>query len=562
MKRVALLFAVVAGLATVGVFFGQWAEPDNVRALPPGGIDAFAATGQVTALSRLGQETVQVQGSVTIQRQDPHMDAGVEVADAEIIGLSFTGESVTGPITITESPALASNGEIRSMQAGQQFPAWSFFDTYIDVEIPASGTRTPGRLSLHNVSPLRLTAAGAINEWPPTGVKYASAPLQGVDNDGDTLIDEDTADDDLDGAYDEDPPGNFNEDTDDEIDEDGPVGVDNDGDTQVDEDPTCLPLFPTLPAGVCIVSVSVILGEVTTPAPTDTPCPPEICSPPPTRTVTATRTQAPTRAPTATPESTCEPARVSGSVYSDVLRAPLFIPDDDEEGVSDCFAVSASRVITDLNVTLEISHTWVGDLNVIVTHEQSGTSVVLIDRPVHQETPPAATASISTRPWTTKRQPPRRMRAIAEPRRSGEGSGRTSRCRRSTGRTSQVTGRSTSRIYKPTTKARWTAGPLPSTRCPPRRTLATRTAAEASTASMPRSSFSASRAWWTPSLVRRTPTRMRTVTSTASTARSSSSSPPASWTRCPLAALAFRGQAFPARLQSASWTPIILVGPL
>ena len=46
--------------------------------------DTLRATGQVTAASRLGQETIQLQGSVTMQRQDPHTDAGVAVVDTEI----------------------------------------------------------------------------------------------------------------------------------------------------------------------------------------------------------------------------------------------------------------------------------------------------------------------------------------------------------------------------------------------------------------------------------------------------------------------------------------------
>jgi len=305
------LASFAAVLIVIVAAIGALRSALPARALPPGGIDAFAATGQVTALSRLGQETVQVQGSVTMQRADPHMDAGVEVANAEIIGLSLTGTSLTGPISISESAGLPSSGEFRSLQAAQQFPASSFFDTFIDVEVPASGFRTPGRLALHNVSPLRLTAAGPIAGWPPTGAKYASAPLQNVDNDGDTLIDEDTADDDLDGAYDEDPPGNGDEDTDGRVDEDGSLGVDADTDTRVDEDPNCLPLFPTLPAGVCIVAVSITLGGAQTPGPTSTPCAPA-CLPTPTRTSGPTGTPPP---PTPTPTAT-QPAGPEDPTFS------------------------------------------------------------------------------------------------------------------------------------------------------------------------------------------------------------------------------------------------------
>jgi len=95
------------------------------------------------------------------------MDGSVEVADAEIIGLNLTGTSTTGAITITESPALASTGEVRSLQAGPQFPASSFFDVFIDVSIPESGYRSPA--SVHNTSPVHLTAAADISAWPPEG---------------------------------------------------------------------------------------------------------------------------------------------------------------------------------------------------------------------------------------------------------------------------------------------------------------------------------------------------------------------------------------------------------
>jgi hypothetical protein len=97
-------------------------------------------------------------------------------------------------------------------------------------------------------------------------LKYAPATLADVDNDGDTLIDEDSSDEDGDHMFDEDPPGGGNQDTDAFLDEDPamaqcvPAAVcDDDGDTLVDEDPSCYPLQPTRPAGVCLVSLSITL---------------------------------------------------------------------------------------------------------------------------------------------------------------------------------------------------------------------------------------------------------------------------------------------------------------
>lgn len=43
--------------------------------------------------------------------------------------------------------------------------------------------------------------------------------------------------------------------------------------------------------------------------------------------------------------------------------------------------VSASGTISDLNVSVDISHTFVGDLAVTLTHLDTGTSVTIIDHP-------------------------------------------------------------------------------------------------------------------------------------------------------------------------------------
>jgi subtilisin-like proprotein convertase family protein len=60
---------------------------------------------------------------------------------------------------------------------------------------------------------------------------------------------------------------------------------------------------------------------------------------------------------------------------------PRDIPDNDETGVSSTLDIDpgACSDITDLNVAVNISHTWVGDLIVTLTH--NGTSAVIIDRP-------------------------------------------------------------------------------------------------------------------------------------------------------------------------------------
>jgi subtilisin-like proprotein convertase family protein len=56
------------------------------------------------------------------------------------------------------------------------------------------------------------------------------------------------------------------------------------------------------------------------------------------------------------------------------------IPDNDPTGVSDNIVVMDSGIITDLNVQITATHTWVGDLIFTLRHVDTGTTVVLGDR--------------------------------------------------------------------------------------------------------------------------------------------------------------------------------------
>lgn len=59
----------------------------------------------------------------------------------------------------------------------------------------------------------------------------------------------------------------------------------------------------------------------------------------------------------------------------------LAIPDNNTTGVSSDLVIANGGAITDLNVKIETTHTWVGDLIYTLTNVTSGTSVVVIDRP-------------------------------------------------------------------------------------------------------------------------------------------------------------------------------------
>jgi len=68
-------------------------------------------------------------------------------------------------------------------------------------------------------------------------------------------------------------------------------------------------------------------------------------------------------------------------VFYDSLPSPLPIPDGAPLGVSDTITIVDTATMKDLDVVLDITHTWVGDLVVTLTHEETGSSAILIDRP-------------------------------------------------------------------------------------------------------------------------------------------------------------------------------------
>lgn len=168
--RIALPLFAAAALPLSG---GGGAE-----AFLPAGQDQMGVYGAVTVASRLGTETIALTGTVTIQRSEARDDGGVSVVDLEIVELSLLGASVTGPVAVTESAALASFGEIRSQQPGQDYPATSHIDAHVVVAHAADPGPTQ---SVHNDLPARIVPVVNGNEqpltyWPPVGLTFAVTP--------------------------------------------------------------------------------------------------------------------------------------------------------------------------------------------------------------------------------------------------------------------------------------------------------------------------------------------------------------------------------------------------
>lgn len=109
----------------------------------------------------------------------------------------------------------------------------------------------------------------------------------------------------------------------------------------------------------------------------------------PSDTVTPTLTASVT--PTATPGPTqvflpavIRPGLPVPSVKTLICASPSIpIPDNHAEGISHILSSTDTRVITDLDIRLNINHTMVGDISVRLEHQPSGKSITLINRPGH-----------------------------------------------------------------------------------------------------------------------------------------------------------------------------------
>ena len=57
------------------------------------------------------------------------------------------------------------------------------------------------------------------------------------------------------------------------------------------------------------------------------------------------------------------------------------IPDNKKSGTSNTITINQPGFIGDLDIRVEIDHTWVGDLIINLTHEETARSIILMDRP-------------------------------------------------------------------------------------------------------------------------------------------------------------------------------------
>ncbi|MCB9133901.1 MAG: choice-of-anchor B family protein [Anaerolineales bacterium] len=85
-----------------------------------------------------------------------------------------------------------------------------------------------------------------------------------------------------------------------------------------------------------------------------------------------------------TAHNACGASPVSATFHFTTLaflcRAPA-LPIADNTTATDTFVIGNTGTLQDLNVALNATHTYVGDLSFSLTHQDTGTSVTMIDRP-------------------------------------------------------------------------------------------------------------------------------------------------------------------------------------
>jgi subtilisin-like proprotein convertase family protein/uncharacterized protein YvpB len=141
-----------------------------------------------------------------------------------------------------------------------------------------------------------------------------------------------------------------------------------------------------------LITGSIVLTDTATPTPTF-----EIT---PTSSRTPTSTSSPTLAPSATPTPlptqlaylpnlfhdffnptyTPTPSPVP-ILYCDHLGSPISIPDNNSAGINDDISISDPRLLVNVRLYLDISHTYVGDLKVTLTNLTTAQKITVIDRP-------------------------------------------------------------------------------------------------------------------------------------------------------------------------------------
>lgn len=154
-------------------------SPQGEKTYPPAGNDTFDSGAQIEIDLKelgLGIEQILLNGPTTVQRGDPYFPPSSDdrTIDTEIISMNLTGDSEKlGPITLRESPSQRSIGQMSQLTPGTDFPADSFFDVFVELDVPNVGT-------LHTEQPIRMDCSAlGLQAIPPLFDIFLMQPQAG-----------------------------------------------------------------------------------------------------------------------------------------------------------------------------------------------------------------------------------------------------------------------------------------------------------------------------------------------------------------------------------------------
>lgn len=144
---------------------------------PAAGSDTFDSGAQIEIdLGELGIERLLLNGPTTVQRGDPYTPptGDKKTIDTEIVAMELVGQSPRlGTVRLRESPTLPSGGQVSQLESGTDFPANSFFDVFVEIDVPNVGT-------LRNLQPIRVQCSTqGLQSIPPLFDIFLMPPQAG-----------------------------------------------------------------------------------------------------------------------------------------------------------------------------------------------------------------------------------------------------------------------------------------------------------------------------------------------------------------------------------------------
>jgi hypothetical protein len=116
----------------------------------------------------LGMQAVDLSGPTSVAIGPRREEDGRGVVDTELVAMELTGTFQSQPITVRLQPQRSSRGEVRAQGTTDDFPADSFFDVFVEVDVPGLGL-------LVNRDPVRVQKQGLL-KLPPLFDDYVHPP--------------------------------------------------------------------------------------------------------------------------------------------------------------------------------------------------------------------------------------------------------------------------------------------------------------------------------------------------------------------------------------------------